>query len=218
MAEGAEGVRSGRDDEVRGNLGDPHHQGQHGRRQDADDQRPTDLQHPQRDREREARPEDKLRGLSREDRNHRRNAALGRDDGTAIDEPDEQDEEADADADRALQGEGHCIHDRFPGADHDKDSDRDPFEDDHAHRPWERQALPEDEREGNDGVDAEAGGKGERVVRKDAHGDRHDPGDESGAGGSRNRVEARRRQNLRVQEDDVRHHHEGGDARANLRS
>ena len=48
---------------------------------------------------------------------------IARNDQPAIHEADEQDEEADADADRPLQGERHGVHDRLAQADHDQHED-----------------------------------------------------------------------------------------------
>ena len=67
----------------------------------------------------------------------------------------------------ALERERHGVHDRFAKADHDEDRDDDAFEDDDAHRARQGQALAEDEGEGDDAVDAEAGGQRERVVADD---------------------------------------------------
>ena len=58
----------------------------------------------------------------------------GRRDEPAVDEADEQDEQADADADRALEGERHGVHDGFAEADDDEQRDDEAFEDDDAHR------------------------------------------------------------------------------------
>ena len=44
----------------------------------------------------------------------------GRRDEPAVDEADEQDEQADADADRPLQGQRHGLHDRLAQADQDE--------------------------------------------------------------------------------------------------
>ena len=73
------------------------------------------------------------------------------------------------------------------------------------------------QRERDDGVDAEARGQGERIVRGDAHRDGHDPADERGAGRHRDRVQAERLgDDARVEEDDVGHDHERGHAGADL--
>src|SRR6185503_8003216 len=79
------------------------------------------------------------------------------------------------------------------------------------------------QREGHDAVDPEARGQGERVVADDPHGDRHDPGDEGrpcrqGDGGERRvSVLEPARQDERVEEDDVGHDHERGQAGPGLR-
>ena len=124
------------------------------------------------DRECEAEEEDELCGRRRKRYRHERAGAdrkwherrAARLDKAAVGKADEQDEEADAGADRPLEGQRHGVHDGFAEADQDEDRDREAFEDDDAHRAGRREA-PAGEAERNDGVDAEPGGQGERVVR-----------------------------------------------------
>ena len=90
----------------------------------------------------------KWAGVGREDERRRdrvlRRRAGGLDDDPGVDEADEQDEQADADADGALQRQRDGAHDRLAQADQDEDRDEDAFEDDDAHRarpgvrPWVR--------------------------------------------------------------------------------
>ena len=55
-------------------------------------------------------------------------------DEAAVDEADEQDEQADAGPDGPLQGQRHGVHDRFAEADDDEDRDQHALEHDDAHR------------------------------------------------------------------------------------
>ena len=89
---------------------------------DADEQRGANLQHEQDDR--------RARGRARRPTSPSSTGKSNCDDrdcrgliNPAIHEADEQDEEADPDADRALQGERHGVHDRLPQADDDEQQD-----------------------------------------------------------------------------------------------
>ena len=87
------------------------------------------------------------------------------------------------------------------------------------------EALGQDEPEGDDAVDAEAGGERDRDVRDDAHRDRQDAGDERRAGATPGRTRcasATRRPNMFARmlgftKQDVGHDHERGQAGLGLR-
>ena len=126
---------------------------------------------------------------------------------STVDEPDEQDEEADADDDGLLELERDGLEDCFSEAGEHEDRDGDTFEEDQAHRLREGEALPEHQAEGHDRVQAHAGRDGEGAVGDQAHEDGHHAGDETGGGKSRREgqtlaVEA---QDARVHENDVGH-------------
>ena len=105
---------------------------------------------------------------------------------------------------------------RDDGNDDDEDRDEEALEDDDAHRARGIEAL-RGEGEGDDPVDPEACGQRERVVADDAHRDRHDPADEGGPGGDSRGIQPERlRDDVPVQEDDVGHDQEGGQAGACL--
>ncbi len=73
------------------------------------------------------------------------------------------------------------------------------------------------QREGHHGVQAEAGGQGERIVRGQAHEQGHESGDKCRAGGDGDRVKTQRSgDDRRVHGDDVDHHQECGNAGPNL--
>ena len=99
--------------------------------------------------------------------------------------------------------------------------DEDTFPGDDAHGLAVAQAGAEDEREGDDRVEAEACGERQRIVRDNAHEDRHDARDERGAGGDAlgrdgavfgNGVA----QDRRVDDQDVSHREEGDKSTANF--
>ena len=115
---------------------------------------------------------------------------LGRvlDDESRLPEPDEQDEQADADADRLLEVERHGVHDRFAKAADDQDRDDDALEEHDAHRGRPGEAHSRDKLEGDHRVQPHARSDGERTVRVETHQDAEEPGRETGRGhGSRER-------------------------------
>ena len=132
-------------------------------------------------------------------------------DEAAVDEADEQDEEADADDDRLLELERDGLEDRLAEAGEHEDRDGDTLEDDEAHGALEGEALAEDEAEGDDRVEAHAGRDGVGTVGDQAHEDGHDAGDEAGRGerGRERQAFAAEPEDARVHEDDVGHDDEG---------
>ena len=60
-------------------------------------------------------------------------------------------------------------------------------------------------RVGHNGVNAHAGGAGERTVREDAHSDSHDTCADAGGGDGGGNGNAARLENQRIHDDDVRH-------------
>ena len=181
---------------------------------------PAHLEDPQDHREQEAGQEQELRRRRREDRPDDRGTAGRCRDEPAVDEADEQDEQADAGPDGALEGERDGVHHRFPEADHDEQRDDETLEHDDAHRALRRQAARR-QRERDDGVDAKAGGDRQRVVPDHAHGDGHDPGDQGRPGrdrGDAGWIELEPgAQDRGVDEDDVDHDEERRQAGARLR-
>lgn len=137
-----------------------------------------------------------------------------------VDEADEGDEQADADTDRLLERLRYGVHDGLAQSRDHQDADQQTFEDDQAHR-----VGPAHQRgylEGDDRVEPEAGGEGERQVAADAHDDRHHRGHEGGGGDEFGAVEGVAVLVLGVAEDDgiqdkdVRHREERGEAAAYL--
>jgi hypothetical protein len=136
------------------------------------------------------------------------------------DEADEGDEQADADADGLLEGLRDGVHDGLAQTGDHQDADEQALQDHQAHR-----VLPAhqgSDLEGDDGVDAEAGGQGERQVAGDAHDDRHDRGHQRGGGGELDGVEGvpvhvlGAAQDDRVEDEDVGHREERGETAADL--
>ena len=140
---------------------------------------------------------------------------------TGVNQADEQDEEADANPDGALQVQRNGNHHRLPEArDHEQRDDQ-ALDEDHTHRGLPRQSPTQDELESDDGVQTKAGCQGKRVVRVQTHGDRHDPGRQG-----RHRYRGRevraltlrqRGENSGVHEQDVSHDDKRRQAAADLR-
>ena len=80
----------------------------------------------------------------------------------ALVRPMNADEEADPDRDRLLQLERDRAHDLLAQADEHEDRDREPLDHDQPHRLGEAETLAGDEREGDEGVQAEARARSRR--------------------------------------------------------
>ena len=151
-------------------------------------------------------------------------AALDHDAG--VHEPDQQDEQTDAYADRAFERERDRVEDHLAEPGEDEDRDDHALHEDDPHRGLPRQLAAEDELERDDRVQAEAGGEGERPIGPETHRDgeeacgqrghrdgRLEAGTEIGLLEVGDRVEV---QDLRVEKDDVGHHEEGREAADDL--
>ena len=133
------------------------------------------------------------------------------DDDAAVDEADEQDEEADADDDRLLQLDGDGLEDGLTEAGEHEDRDGDALEHDEAHGLGNVSPWASDEAERHDRVEAHAGGDGVGAVGDQAHEDGHDAGHEAGRRQHRGERQtlAAEAEDVRVHEDDVGHDDEG---------
>ena len=138
-----------------------------------------------------------------------------------VHEADEGDEQAQAHRDGGLEGGGNRTENGLTEAGEDEQEDEDTFPGDDAHGLAVAQAGAEDEREGDDRVEAEACGERQRIVCDNAHEDRHDARDERGAGGDAlgrdgavfgNGVA----QDRRVDDQDVSHREEGDKSTADF--
>ena len=109
-----------------------------------------------------------------------RRAARGGADEAGVDEADEGDEQADADGDGGLELLGDCLEDRRPGAGGAEEDDQDAVDDHQAHGFGPGDFL--DDRNGEEGVDAQAGGEAERQVGDETENDGHDAGGQAGDG------------------------------------
>lgn len=125
-------------------------------------------------------------------------------------EADKQDEEADPDGDRLLQGQRNHVEDVLADAKKHQDRNYDPLGDDNSHRLGERESHRADQGEGNDRVEPKPRGNGEHPIRVETHSDRHDASNQAGHGGDRPRIETSptETQDGRVDRDDVGHDHE----------
>ena len=138
-----------------------------------------------------------------------------------VDQADEGDEKAQAHRDRGLQSSGDRPEDRLAEAREDEQEDEQALPRDDAHGLAVAQAGAQDQGEGDDRVEAEAGGERQGVVRDDTHEDRHDARDERGASSDalgRNGTVLGNcvAQDRRVDDQDVRHREEGDKTAADL--
>jgi hypothetical protein len=208
-------VRSPRAD-VRDRLDDDR---QHRRDGDADEQGALDLaddEHAgeqQADDEHQQRPSDELAVDAQRDE------AAARPDDTRVGQADDRQEEADPDRDRRLELGGHRLEDRAAEPGEHQHRDEQALEDDQAHGlgPGHLRGGVD----GDDRVDAQPGGQGERIATPDAHEDRHDPGDQRGDAGDRAERQllagdVRARQDDRVEDHDVGHREERDEATTEL--
>ena len=192
--------------------------GQDRGRGDTDENGPADLAHVEHDREEEAEEEDddrpSLEGTAQAQLQGGATAAhhLG------VHQADERDEQADAHGDRGLELIGDRLEDGLAEAGEHQDEDDDALDDDEPHGVGVGHALGAHEGVGDHRVDPQARGQGHRVVGDDAHEDRHDRGDEGGAGGELGLGSRRTRlgQDGGVEDEDVAHREEGDDAATDL--
>jgi hypothetical protein len=99
---------------------------------------------------------------------HERSVALHHEPG--VDEPDERDEQADADADGSSELPRNRVDDGLAQAQQDQQRDEHTFDDDDTHGVWPRQvSRAADERERHEGVDAQPGSHRERALGVEAH-------------------------------------------------
>jgi hypothetical protein len=137
-----------------------------------------------------------------------------------VDEADEGDEQADADADGLLEGERDGVHHPLAQAGQDQRGDDQALQhhDAHGRRPGHHGG----QLEGDHGVQPEPGRDRERVAAVHAHEQRHDRRHQRGRGGERPEGQAPAgdvlgaAEDQRVEDDDVGHGEEGGEAAADL--
>ena len=138
-----------------------------------------------------------------------------------VHEANEGHEEAQAHRDGGLEGGGNRTENGLAEAGEDQQEDEDTFPGDDAHGLAVAEAGAKDQGEGDDRVEAEAGGERQGVVRDDTHEDRHDASDERGASSDalgRNRAILGNcvAQDRRVDDQDVRHREEGNKSTADF--
>src|SRR5690348_10067165 len=137
-------------------------------------------------------------------------------DDVGVGEADEGDEEADAGAGGELDREGDAHDDLLaPGAG-DEQQEGEAIQEDEGEGGADGEAARADDGEGEEGVVAEAGGERPGQISPEAHEQRGDDGGEDGADDQRGGVEAGGRHDGRVDEDDVGHRDEGGEAGGEL--
>lgn len=137
-----------------------------------------------------------------------------------VDEPDERDEQADRDRDRELQLHRDSVEDELSQPRGGQQHDDDAVDHHEGHRLGPRHLV--DDAEGEERVDAEPGRERERQPGDEAEEDRHDAGGQRRGGphGGEGELVAGdvglARQDDRIQDDDVRHRHEGDQSAADL--
>jgi hypothetical protein len=134
------------------------------------------------------------------------------DDDAGVAKTDEGDEEADASADRGVKLVGNGGDEALADSGEGEREEYDPREEDGAEccRPWN--AHPFDDGVGKVGVEAHAGGEGEWVVGECAHEDAAEGRTETGGGGNCRERHAGFGEDGWIDEDDVGHRDEGGEA------
>ncbi len=177
--------------------------------------------HVQDDHEEQAEHEDEGRPAVERTRDAELDGGRTRTHDARVDQADEGHEEAQADRDCGLEGGGDRTEHGLAEAREDQQEDEDTFPRDDAHGLAVAQAGTEDQGEGDDRVQAEAGGERQRVVRDNAHEDRHDACDERGAGGDTlggdgSVVGNSVAQDRRVNDQNVSHREEGDNPTADF--
>jgi len=149
-------------------------------------------------------------------------------DDAGVDEADDGDEQADTDADGGLQGRGDGMEDGLAEAGQHQDGDDDALEDDQSHGIGPGHALLLGDTEGHEGVETKTRRQRQRVVGHHAHEQGHHAGHQGRCSGYHREVgvattteEATGPVGLRaddqgVEDDDVGHREERGEAAADL--
>ena len=138
------------------------------------------------------------------------------DDDAGVEQADEGDEKADAARDRRVELVGDGGEEPLANAAEGKQKKDDAGEEDRAERGLPGDAHALDDGVGEVGVEAHAGSERERVVGQRAHQDGAEGGAEAGGGGDGGQRHAGLREDGGVDEDDVRHGDEGGEAGEDL--
>ena len=190
-------------------------------RDDRDEDRALHAPHVQDDHEEQAEDEDQGRPAIERTRDAELNGCRTRAHNTGVDQADEGHKEAQAERDCGLEGGGDSTEHGLAEAREDQQENEDTFPRNNAHGFAVAQARTEDQGEGNHRVQAEAGGERQRVVRNNAHEDRHDACDQRGArsntlGGDGSIVGNGVAQDRRVNDQNVSHREEGDDPAADF--
>ena len=190
-------------------------------RDDRDQHRALHLTHIEDHHEEQAEHEDEGRPAVERPRNTELDGGRAGAHDARIHEADEGDEETQAHGDGGLEGGGNRTENGLTEARENEQEDEDTFPGDDAHGLAVAEAGAEDQGEGDDRVEAETCGERQRVVRDNAHEDRHDARDERGTGGDalgRNRAVFGNgiTQDRRVDDQDVRHREEGDKSTADF--
>ena len=188
---------------------------------DRDQHRALHLTHIEDHHEEQAKHEDEGRPTVERARNTELDGGCAGAHDARVHEADEGDEETQAHRDGGLEGGGNRTENGLTEARENEQEDEDTFPGDDTHGLAVAEAGAEDQGEGDDRVQAEACGERQRVVRDNAHEDRHDASDERGTGGDalgRNRAVFGNgiAQDRRVDDQDVRHREEGDKSTADF--
>ena len=130
---------------------------------------------------------------------------------TGVLEADEGDEQADTDRNTLLERQRNGVEDGFADVgqrEHDEDKALNEYR---KQRDLPGVAVARDNGVGHEGVEAHAGGQCERQVRHERHAQRAEAGSQRGRQQDGGGVHTGRAEHARVDGEDVRHGHEGGD-------
>ena len=125
-------------------------------------------------------------------------------------------EQADAGGDRRAQRQGDAVDDPFADAEDRQQEEHGGGNEHCAQRDLPAVAHVQHHGVGEEGVEAHAGGQGDRVVGDQAHDGRADGRCQAGGDEHRALVHAGLAEDARVDEEDVGHGQEGGDPRQDL--
>ncbi len=186
----------------------------HGHRQDTDQHGAANLQRLEGDDQEEAQGGEDRRGFAEVAQTHQGGWVI--DDDAGVMQGNQRQEQADAGSNGRAQRQRDAVHDPFADAEDRQQEEQHRGEEHRAQRHLPGVAHVQDHGVGEEGVQAHARRQGDRVVGDDAHGHRADGRGQAGGDEERALVHAGLAEDARVDEQDVGHGQEGGDARENL--
>ena len=188
---------------------------EHGGHKDADEQAPLDVTGHEPRREHEAATGQQRAGLGDMAKGDHCSVVLYHD--ARVLEPDEGDEHADADDDGILEVHGHGINEQLADVRNRQQQEHDAGEEHRTEGHGPVQAEDAADVVGEEGVQPHAGGHGHREIGPEAHGGAADDRGPDGCGNGGFLGDTRVREDARIDENDVSHSDEGGQAGEDFR-